>query len=104
MFVGYFIAVMPSSTEYPHNLLLTVLGLFPLTAPVVMMMRLTVGGVPLWQPLIAVLLLFFTVFYVMRMVARMFERRSPYGAVVYHETVFPFIFRQRIKILCVDYP
>jgi ABC-2 type transport system permease protein len=49
------------------------LSLFPLTSPIVMMMRLTIGGVPLWQVLLAVGLLILTAVLVVRAVARMFR-------------------------------
>ncbi len=39
--------------EDPHGLFSTVLSIFPFTAPVVMMTRLSVGHVPLWHPLLA---------------------------------------------------
>jgi ABC-2 type transport system permease protein len=59
-----------------HGALATGLSLFPLTAPVAMMTRLAVGGVPLWQPALAVGLLLVTVFLIVRAVAGLFQARN----------------------------
>ena len=59
--------------ELPHGTLSTVLSLFPLTAPVVMMTRLSAGGVPFWQPLLSIGLLGLTVVMIVRMVSRIFR-------------------------------
>jgi ABC-2 type transport system permease protein len=75
MFVGYLVGVI-SSGEAPHAALPTALSMFPLTAPMVMMMRLTVGGVPLWQPLLSVALMVLTAFFIIRAVARMFRAQT----------------------------
>ena len=64
--------------EDPHGSMMTVLSLFPLTSPVAMMMRLTIGGVPFWHLPAAVALLVITVLVIIRAVARIkgdfFER------------------------------
>jgi ABC-2 type transport system permease protein len=62
--------------EDPHGLLATGLSLFPLTSPIVMMMRLTIGGVPLWQPPLAAGLLALTAILVVRAVAGMFHAQN----------------------------
>ena len=62
--------------EEPHGVIATVLSLFPLTSPILMIMRLTVGGVPLWQPLLAAGLLALTAIIVVRTVARMFHAQN----------------------------
>jgi len=49
------------------------LSLFPLTAPIAMMTRLTSAPVPFWQPLLAALLMLLTSFIVIRAVAGMFH-------------------------------
>ena len=59
--------------EQPHGALATGLSLFPLTAPMTMMLRLSVGGVPWWQPLLAAGLLLITVYFILRAVARVFR-------------------------------
>jgi ABC-2 type transport system permease protein len=66
----FLIAIM---IEEPHGALATALSLFPLTAPMTMMQRLSVGGVPLWQPLLAVGLLLITIYLILRAVARVFR-------------------------------
>ncbi|NIS82955.1 MAG: ABC transporter permease [Anaerolineales bacterium] len=76
LFVGYFIAVTPIGLEAPHGPLATVLSLFPLTAPVVMVMRLTVGGMPFWHPLLGAVLLALTAALIVRAVARMFHAQN----------------------------
>ncbi len=68
--VGWFVA------DDPHGALATGLSLFPLTSPIVMIMRLTVGGVPLWQPLLAAGLLVLTAILVVRAVAGMFHAQN----------------------------
>ena len=59
--------------EEPHGALSTALSLFPLTAPMTMMLRLSVGGVPWWQPPLAVGLLLITVYFILRAVAGVFR-------------------------------
>jgi ABC-2 type transport system permease protein len=59
-----------------HSALPTALSLFPLTAPVVMIMRLTVDGVPLWHPLLAAGLMVLTAIFTMRAVASMFRAQT----------------------------
>ena len=66
----FFISIL---IQYPQGSLATVLGLFPLTAPISMMIRLAVGGIPLWQPVLAAALMGLTAFFVMRAVARVFR-------------------------------
>lgn len=60
----------------PHGSMVTVLSLFPLTSPVAMMMRLTIGGVPFWQLAVAVALLVIAVIVIIRAVARMFQAQT----------------------------
>ena len=75
LMIGYIIALLASG-EAPHAALPTALSLFPLTAPVVMMMRLTIGGVPLWQSLLATALMALTAVFIVRSVARMFRAQT----------------------------
>ena len=60
----------------PHGALSTFMSLFPLTAPVAMMTRLSSGGVPFWHPLLAALLLAGTAVLVVRAVAGMFRAQT----------------------------
>jgi ABC-2 type transport system permease protein len=75
-FLGYFVAVTPVGQGDPHGLVSTVLSIFPLTAPVVMIMRVTIGGVPLWQLALTVVLMIVTAIFIVRAVARMFRAQT----------------------------
>ncbi len=59
--------------ENTHGLLATGLSLFPLTAPIAMMTRLAVGGVPPWQPLLSAGLLLATAVFIVRATAGIFH-------------------------------
>jgi ABC-2 type transport system permease protein len=74
--VGYFFAVTPLGQQDPHGIVSTLLSIFPLTAPVVMIMRVTIGSVPIWQLLLTVLLMVGTVLLIIRSVARMFRAQT----------------------------
>lgn len=74
LLAGYLVGLFV--VEDPHGRLATGLSLFPLTSPVLMMLRLTVGGVPLWHTLLAVGLLVLTIIFVIRAVARMFHAQN----------------------------
>jgi ABC-2 type transport system permease protein len=60
----------------PHGTISTVMSLFPLTAPVAMMTRLSAGGVPFWHPVLAAVLLAATAALVVRAVAGMFRAQT----------------------------
>jgi len=60
----------------PDSLISVFLSLFPLTSPVAMMTRLAAGGVPLWQILLAAVLLAGTAVFVVRAVANMFRAQT----------------------------
>jgi ABC-2 type transport system permease protein len=62
--------------EEPHGLVSTIMSLFPFTAPVAMMTRLSAGGVPVWQPILSAVLLAGTAILIVRSVARMFRAQS----------------------------
>ncbi len=57
----------------PHSGMAIFLSLFPLTAPVSMMTRLAVGGVPFWQPLLSLGLLALTTYGFVLLAARFFR-------------------------------
>jgi ABC-2 type transport system permease protein len=59
-----------------NGVLATGLSLFPLTAPVVMMTRLAAGEVPVWQTILAALLLAFSAVLIVRAVANMFRAQT----------------------------
>lgn len=62
--------------DQPNGGLATGLSLFPLTSPVVMMTRLAATNLPIWQPLLAAVLLVITVVLVIRVVAGMFRAQT----------------------------
>jgi ABC-2 type transport system permease protein len=62
--------------DAPNGSIATVLSLFPLSAPVAMMARLSAGGVPWWQAPLAALLLALTTVLVVRAVAGMFRAQA----------------------------
>ena len=68
-----------SSTVFmnePNGPIATALSLFPLSAPVAMMARLSAGGVPWWQPFAAAVLLAATAALIVRGVAGMFRAQA----------------------------
>jgi ABC-2 type transport system permease protein len=98
----YFIVSIPLFLSYllsiilirkPHSLLSVALSIFPLSSPVMMITRLTVGGVPIWQPLIAAGLALIMAILTMRAVARMFRAQNllsgqPFSASRYLRILF----------------
>lgn len=60
----------------PNGLLAVGLSLFPLTAPVTMMLRLTIITVPAWQLLLSVVILLLTSIFILRAVASMFRAQT----------------------------
>jgi ABC-2 type transport system permease protein len=62
--------------QAPNGMIAIVLSLFPLSAPVAMMARLSAGGVVWWQPWLAVVLLAGTIVFIVRAVAGMFRAQS----------------------------
>ncbi len=76
LFVGYAVGILAPLADAANSWLPVGLSMFPLTAPVVMMMRLTTGEVPLWQLLVSVGLLAVTAYVVVRVVAAMFRAQN----------------------------
>jgi ABC-2 type transport system permease protein len=72
----------------PNSLLSVILSVFPFTAPVAMMTRLAAGGVPLWQTLLAAVLLAVTAVMVVRAVARMFHAQTILSGQPFSRKVF----------------
>jgi ABC-2 type transport system permease protein len=75
LMAGYMVGVMIFEMA-PHGGLATALSIFPLTAPVMMVMRLAAGGVPLWQLLLSAGLMMLTAVFVVSLVARSFRAQS----------------------------
>lgn len=62
--------------ENPDGLLAVGLSIFPLTSPVTMMLRLTIGNVPSWQLLLSVLALLLSAVLITGIVARLFRAQT----------------------------
>jgi ABC-2 type transport system permease protein len=60
-------------TQDPNGSLAVGLSLFPLTAPTSMMARMAAGNVPFWQPILALLGLAITTYFVVLLAARLFR-------------------------------
>ncbi len=73
LLAGYMIGLLAPLAEATQGALPVALSLFPLTAPVVMIMRLTDGSVPLWQLLLSAGLMVCTTYFIVRAVAAMFR-------------------------------
>ena len=69
-------ALAPSIITAPHGTLAVIFSLFPLTSPMLMMMRLSMAEVPLWQLLAAIALLALTALLVIRVVAGLFRAQT----------------------------
>jgi ABC-2 type transport system permease protein len=76
LLISYMLSTMPFIQEDPHSLLVTLLSLFPFSSPVLMMMRITIGGVPWWQQLLCVVLMVLTAVLIVRAVARLFKAQT----------------------------
>ncbi|MEN8241221.1 MAG: ABC transporter permease [Chloroflexota bacterium] len=70
------LALMSVLIEKPFSALAIGLSLFPLTAPVAMMTRLTSSVVPVWQLLTAVALMVGTAYLIILLVARLFRAQT----------------------------
>jgi ABC-2 type transport system permease protein len=62
-----------SILDDPNGWVARGLGWFPLSAPITMMMRMATGKVPLWDILLAVLILSASVYLALRFTARLFR-------------------------------
>ncbi|MGB0386129.1 MAG: ABC transporter permease [Ardenticatenaceae bacterium] len=63
-------------TERPHSLLAVALSLIPFTSPLTMIVRLSQGGVPLWQIAASILTISLTIPLLLIGVARLFQAQS----------------------------
>jgi ABC-2 type transport system permease protein len=73
LMAGYVIGLLAPLAEASRGALPVALSLFPLTAPVVMIMRLTDGSVPSWQLLLSAGLMLVATYLIVRAVAAMFR-------------------------------
>jgi ABC-2 type transport system permease protein len=67
VYIGFFTVI-----NDPHGTVATVFSMIPLTSPIVMLMRIPFG-VPLWQLIISVMLLFGTFFFVVWFAAKIYR-------------------------------
>jgi ABC-2 type transport system permease protein len=80
----------------PHGTLSTVLSILPPTAPVAMMTRLAIGGVPLWQVGVTLVLLVLSDVYLIQAVGKIFK--SQYllsGSAASLNTFFKLLFQRQ---------
>jgi len=73
LFLSYAVGILAPLAGLTKEGLPLILSFFPLTSPVMMIMRLTDGAVPFWQLLLAIVLLFITAYFILRAVATMFR-------------------------------
>lgn len=69
--LGYLIGIF--GVETPHSPLMIALSLFPFSSPMVMVQRLSVGGVPGWQPFAAAAILAVSVLLAVGAASRLFR-------------------------------
>ena len=62
--------------EAPDTIFALVLSLFPLTAPVVMIGRMAVSNIPIWQPIVSLLLQMLAVVWIVRVFTRLFKAQA----------------------------
>ncbi len=76
LLIGYMVGLMAPVAEVADAPLPVALSFFPFTAPVVMIMRLSNGVVPLWQLLLAAGLTYAAAWWALRAVARLFHAQN----------------------------
>ena len=88
LFIGYAFGLMAPLSDNASSPLIILLSFFPLTSPVVMIMRVTNGSVPLWQLFLSALLLFGLAVYLLRAVAAMFHAQNLLSGQPFNTRVF----------------
>jgi ABC-2 type transport system permease protein len=76
LIVGYLVGLFAPIAGITHKALPFALSLFPLTSPVVMVMRLVDGDVPTWQLLLSAGLVYLTAWLALRLAAAMFHAQN----------------------------
>ena len=76
LFIGYLFGLFAPLTQNANSAFLIFLSIFPLTSPVVMIMRLTNDIIPAWQPIFSAILLFVSVLLASRSAADIFHARN----------------------------
>lgn len=76
LLAAYIVGFPAILAEQSQAVLPVALSIFPLTAPILMVMRLTDGAVPLWQLLLSNGLIFATAYWILRAVTSMFHAQN----------------------------
>jgi ABC-2 type transport system permease protein len=76
LFIGYLFGLFAPLTRTANSVFLIFLSIFPLTSPIVMIMRLTNDIIPAWQPIFSAILLFISAFFALRAAADIFHARN----------------------------
>lgn len=76
LLLGYIVGIIAPMAEVANALIPLILSFFPLTSPIVMVMRLTDSVVPLWQLILSAALLLGTNFLIIRATAAMFQAQN----------------------------
>lgn len=92
LLVGYAFSVIAPLAESVDSGFLVFLSIFPLTSPVVMIMRLTNGAVPSWQIVLSLGLLYVTAFLTLHTAAAIFQAQNLLSGV-------PFSLRRFFAVL-----
>jgi ABC-2 type transport system permease protein len=92
LFIGYGVGVLAPLADATNSWLPVALSMFPLTAPIIMMMRLITGEVPTWQLLVSVSLLAVTAYVSVRVMAATFRAQHLLSGQ-------PFSFRRSLDVL-----
>lgn len=93
LLIAYMVGIMAPLAESAEALLPVVLSFFPLTAPILMVMRLTNGFVPLWQLLVSAVLVLATNVLIVRATSKMFKAQNllsgvPFSLKRYYQILF----------------
>ena len=96
LFLGYIVGIMAPVTETADAAAPFFLSFFPFTSPIVMVMRLTDGFVPLWQLFLSAGFLVITSFLVIQATAAMFQAQNllsgqPFSVKRYFQILLPRI-------------
>ena len=76
LLIGYIFGLMAPLAEATESPLLILMSFFPLTSPVVMIMRLTDSLVPFWQLLLSLILVYATAWWALRASADIFHAQN----------------------------
>ena len=76
LFLGYIVGIIAPLADAVDAAVPIILSFFPLTSPIVMVMRLTDSVVPLWQLILSAALLLGTNFLIIRATAAMFKAQN----------------------------